>query len=721
MYPPLALATFEQSLPEFGTLVLYAILVGAAYTFALAVRAGRQGLRLLRAARLGAYGTVVLVFLGALLLAYAFITHDFRIRYVARYSDRSMSTPFLFASLWGGQDGSLLWWLLLTSLYLASVVHWLRHRYQALAPWVIATMMVVIGFFAALMIFGANPFASTMGATPTDGTGLNPLLRSPWMIIHPPALYLGFVGCSVPFAFAVAALVTGRLDSEWIVAVRKWMLFPWLFLTVGNVLGMVWAYEELGWGGYWDWDPVENASFLPWLTAGAYLHSTMIQERRNLLKVWNLVLICTTFLLTILGTALTRSGLVSSVHSFAQSNLGPFFAIFLALVLVTCIGLIAWRWSRLRAQAHIESLLSREAMFLANNWALVAIMLLVLAGTLYPVLSEWILGEKAVLRSPWFTLWVVPFGVVVFFLMGLAPLFGWRKSSPGAMKKAFVSPVLAASVVGALHLGLGNSLGWPWYVETKARFPGFLEKPLGTLHATLPLCVVALVAFNLAVIIQEFVRGVLARRAGGERRERSEGVLLALVRLVSRSRRRYGGYVVHLGITAMFLGFVGRAWTVDHEASMVPGERFEIGRYQLVYEGSRECPGGQGCPSEDARDRRMLFCDLGVYQGSKRVGTLSPGRFIYRGWTEQPTSEVARLSSWREDLYAVVGSAEQTTGQATFQLHVNPFVGWIWIGALFCILGATVSLWPELARRPLGAWSFVRSAAPPGELGSKLT
>jgi cytochrome c-type biogenesis protein CcmF len=438
----------------------------------------------------------------------------------------------------------------------------------------------------------------------------------------------------------------------------------------------------------------------------------MIQERRNLLKVWNLVLICTTFLLTILGTALTRSGLVSSVHSFAQSNLGPFFAVFLAGVLLTCIGLIAWRWSRLRAEAHIESVLSREAMFLANNWALVGLMVLVLAGTLYPVLSEWIMGEKAVLRSPWFTLWVVPFGVVVFLLMGLAPLFGWRKSSPDAIKKAFVAPVVSALVVGALHLALGDYLGWPWYVQTKARFPGFLEKPLGMLHATLPLCVVALVAFNLAVIVQEFVRGVRARRLGSERQERSEGLVLALIRLVSKSRRRYGGYVVHLGITAMFLGFVGRAWTVDHEASIVPGERFEIGRYQLVYEGSRECPGGKDCPTEDARDRRMLFCDLGVYRGSQRLATLSPGRFIYRGWNEQPTSEVARLSSWREDLYAVVGSADQATGRATLQLHVNPFVGWIWVGALFCILGATVSLWPELARRPLGAWSFIRSASP---------
>jgi len=307
-----------QSLPEFGTGVLYAILMAAAYTFAVAIASSSGRPRLLQAARLGAFGTVSLVGLSVLVLAFAFVSHDFRISYVARYSDRTMSTPYLMAALWGGQDGSLLWWLLLTSGFSAGCIAWLRRRYIELQPYVIATLMTIIGFFSLLMIFAANPFATNAGGAPLDGSGLNYQLRNFYMIIHPPSLYIGFTSSAIPFAFAIAALVTGRLDNEWIVATRKWMLFSWLFLSIGNALGMLWAYEELGWGGYWAWDPVENAAFLPWLTASAYVHSTMIQERRGMLKVWNVFLISATFFLTIFGTFLTRSGLISSVHSFAS-------------------------------------------------------------------------------------------------------------------------------------------------------------------------------------------------------------------------------------------------------------------------------------------------------------------------------------------------------------------------------------------------------------------
>src|SRR5687768_1140793 len=311
-----------ESLPEFGTGVLYAILVAAAYTFAVAVAAGRGRPRLLQSARLGAYATSGLIAFGVILLAYAFITHDFRIRYVARYSDRSMSTPYLFTALWGGQDGSLLWWSFLLSLYISGCMFWLRGRYRQLQPYVIATLMVIVSFFMVLMLFAANPFEASIAGARADGEGLNPLLQNYWMAIHPPSLYLGFVGCTVPFAFCIAALITGRLDNEWIVAVRKWMLFAFLFLSVGNALGMLWAYIELGWGGYWAWDPVENAACLPWFSAAAYVHSTMIQERKNMLKVWNVVLIAITFFLTIFGTFLTRAGIISSVHSFAQSDIG---------------------------------------------------------------------------------------------------------------------------------------------------------------------------------------------------------------------------------------------------------------------------------------------------------------------------------------------------------------------------------------------------------------
>ena len=344
-----------DSLPGFGTGVLYAILVAAAYTFAVAVAAGRGQPRLLESARRGAYATAGLVALGVFILAYAFVTHDFRIRYVTRYSDRSMPMGYLIASLWGGQDGSLLWWSFLLSAYTTACVFWLKGKYRELQPYVIATLMVIMGFFAILMLFAANPFEANLSGAKMDGEGLNPLLQNYWMAIHPPSLYTGFVGCSVPFSFAIAALVTGRLDNEWIVAVRKWMLFAWLFLSIGNALGMAWAYEELGWGGYWAWDPVENAACLPWFGASAYVHSTMIQERRNMLKIWNVVLIAITFLLTIFGTFLTRAGLISSVHAFAQSDIGIFFLWFMGFIAAVTIGLIVWRLPQLRSRGQIEA------------------------------------------------------------------------------------------------------------------------------------------------------------------------------------------------------------------------------------------------------------------------------------------------------------------------------------------------------------------------------
>src|SRR5262245_48492553 len=425
-----------ESLPDFGSAVVYAVLVSAAYTFAVAIAAGRGRPRLLQAARLGAYGTSALVLFGVLLLTYAFVTHDFRIKYVAHYSDRSMPTGYLLAALWGGQDGSLLWWSLLLSFYVAACVRWLRGRYRHLQPYVIATLMVIVGFFAILMIFAANPFATSVSGGRPDGEGLNPLLQNYWMIIHPPALYTGFVGCSVPFAFCMAALVTGRLDNEWIVAVRKWMLFAFLFLSIGNCLGMMWAYVELGWGGYWAWDPVENAACLPWFTAGAYVHSTMIQERRNMLKVWNVFLICLTFFLTIFGTFLTRAGIISSVHAFAQSDIGKYFVWFMGLIAATCIGLVVWRLPRLRSKSEIESVASREAMFVINNWALLGGATFIFVATLFPKLSE-LWGESVTVGPPFFNRWMAPIGLVIFALMGLAPLFGWRMTSPDALKKAF--------------------------------------------------------------------------------------------------------------------------------------------------------------------------------------------------------------------------------------------------------------------------------------------
>jgi cytochrome c-type biogenesis protein CcmF len=686
-----------ETLPEFGTGVLYAVLVCAAYTFAVSVAAGRGRPRLLQSARLGAYSTSALVMLGVVVLAYAFITHDFRIRYVARYSDRSMTTPYLFTALWGGQDGSLLWWLFLLSGYIAACVRWLEGKYRQLQPYVIATLMVIVGFFALLMLYSANPFETSIAGARIDGEGLNPLLRNYYMIIHPPSLYMGFVGCSVPFAFAISALITGRLDSEWIVAVRKWMLFAWMFLSIGNALGMKWAYEELGWGGYWAWDPVENAACLPWFTATAYVHSTMIQERRNTLKVWNVALICITFFLTIFGTFLTRSGLISSVHSFAQSDIGTYFAWFMGLIVATCAGLINWRLPQLRAQGRIESVLSREAAFVVNNWALLGATSFIAVATVWPLVTEFFQGQQAMVGPPFYNRWMTPIGVSILALMAAAPLLGWRKTSDVSLKRAFRLPTIVMLTVAALHVAFGKAIGFPAYVLDPPTYRGVVGTLVQQLSAITPMLTIALVSFNFAVVYQEFLRGVRARRKNA-----AEGVFEALVNLVKKSRRRYGGYIVHLGIGVMYLGFCGKAWELEKEASLMPAESAEVGGYKLTYRGSRR---------EVDMEKMMIFADMDVERNGHKLSQVHPAKFIYNESEMGPTTEVSQINSLRDDLYVVVGSIDVESQRATFRIHVNPLVACIWIGVLVLILGAAVSLWPDVSLHEVSAWSYVRATA----------
>src|SRR5882757_6430155 len=505
-----------QSLPLFGKLVLYAVMISAAYTFSVAVVAGRGRPRFLQAARLGAYGTVSLIGLAVLCLAYAFVTHDFRIKYVAHYSDRSMTTPYLLTALWGGQDGSLLWWLFLLSVYTALCVRWLKGRFRELQPYIIATLMTVILFFCVLMTFAANPFATSLAGARLDGEGLNPLLQNFYMIIHPPSLYTGFVGCTVPFAFATSALITGRLDNEWVAACRPWMLFAWLFLSIGNSLGMLWAYEELGWGGYWAWDPVENAAFLPWLTATAFVHSMMIQERRGMLKVWNMSLVLATFFLTIFGTFLTRSGLIASVHSFAQSNIGTYFVWFLGILIATCAGLVVWRLPRMRSEGRIEAVLSREAAFLANNWAFLGIMVFILVATTFPRISEWLMDQQSTVGPTFYNAWLPPAGLGLFALMGMGPLLAWRKTSSQMFKRSFLIPVTAGVTIAILHIVFGKALRFPAFVSPDRIYEGAVGTALQKLGTVLPLVSTFLCGFNAAVVVQEYTRGVRARRRAND-------------------------------------------------------------------------------------------------------------------------------------------------------------------------------------------------------------
>jgi cytochrome c-type biogenesis protein CcmF len=498
------------------------------------------------------------------------------------------------------------------------------------------------------------------------------------MVIHPPSLYTGFVGCSVPFSFAIAALVTGRLDNEWIVAVRKWMLFAWLFLSIGNALGMAWAYEELGWGGYWAWDPVENAACLPWFAASAYVHSTMIQERRNMLKIWNVVLIAIAFLLTIFGTFLTRAGLISSVHAFAQSDIGIFFVWFMGFVFAVTAALIVWRLPQLRSRGQIEAVLSREAAFVVNNWLLMGIATFILIATIFPRISEWLWNETVTVGPPFFNRWMAPLGLALLGLMGLGPLFGWRKTSGVSLRRAAAIPLAVMSGVFVLHVALGARFGFPAFVEQDAFYPGIAGIILKKIGSAAPAITIAFAAFNFAVVGQEFFRGVAARRT----KHGDEGFFESLRTVVDKSRRRYGGYIVHLGIGLMFVGFCGRAWEIEHEANMSPGDQHEIGGYTLTYRGPR---------MEVDPTKRMIFADVDVERGGKSLGRLSPARFIYTK-QGQPTTEVSMMRGLRDDLYMVVGTIDPGSKRATLRIHVNPFTSWVWIGVFVLIGGASISL-----------------------------
>jgi len=475
------------------------------------------------------------------------------------------------------------------------------------------------------------------------------------------------------------------------------MLFAWMFLSIGNALGMKWAYEELGWGGYWAWDPVENAACLPWFTATAYVHSTMIQERRNTLKLWNVLLICITFFLTIFGTFLTRSGMISSVHSFAQSDIGWYFAGFMAFIVAVCGGLIVWRLPLLKSQGRIEAVLSREAAFVVNNWALLGGCTFIALATTWPLVTEFFQGQQATVGPPFYNRWMMPIGLAILALMGAAPLFGWRKTSNVSLQRAFRMPTLVMVSVMILHLLLGKTLGFPAIVMDPPTYNGAVGWVVQRLAAIAPLITVGLISFNFAVVFQEFQRGVGARR-----RNSSEGVLEALFTLVRKSRRRYGGYIVHVGIGLMYLGFCGKAWEMEKEASLLPQESAEVGSYKLTYKGSRR---------EVDQEKQMIFADMDVEQGGRTLPQVHPAKFIYNESNMGPTTEVSQLNSLRDDLYVVVGTIDVDSKRATFRIHVNPLVAWIWIGVMVLIGGAAVSLWPDVSLREVGAWSYARAAA----------
>lgn len=606
------------------------------------------------------YGFFGLVTGAVAVLMIALATSDFELRLVAEYTSESLGLPFKLTSLWASQEGSLLLWLWVLSGYAALVVRLSRGRHRPLMPYVISVLMGIGIFFTFLLSFVTSPF-ETLATVPADGRGLNPLLQNPYMISHPPLLYLGYVGLAVPFAFAIGALATGRLDTEWITATRRYTIASWLFLGAGIVLGSRWAYEELGWGGYWAWDPVENAAFMPWLVATAFLHSVMVQERRGMLRVWNMSLIILTFVLAIFGTFLTRSGIVTSVHAFGESTLGAWFLAYIILVLVGSVALLVIRLPQLRSRHSLESYVSREAVFLFNNLLLVGLAFAVFWGVVFPILSEAIRGREITVGPGYYDQVAVPIGIALLILTGIGPMIPWRKASPRRIAGRFVMPLVAGLVVaGALFL-----LTDAWSNVAAA----------ATISAG---------GFVAACILGEFVRAARTRHALGD-----VSWLGAATQPVMRNRRRYGGYIVHLGVVVLFIGLAASASYADQaDFALRPGESGEVSGYRFVYEDATR-----------ARDEHVgsVAVRLGVFKDGERVTTMAPGVNFYFA-DQQRSTEVAIDSGPTRDVYVVLAGLNEA-GVARFSVFVNPLVSWLWTAGLIMMLGGIFAAWPAAAER----------------------
>jgi cytochrome c-type biogenesis protein CcmF len=633
------------------TIVALVLALYGGVVAAVGARTGRAAL--VESAQHAALGVFTLVTACFALLAYAFLTFDFSIRYVA--SNTNLGTPFYYriTGVWGALEGSIILWAWMLALYTLILI--VRHREGAreLYPWALATMLGILAFFLLVMSVAAPPFQRQL-PVPANGRGLNPLLEDTGMITHPVALYLGFTGFTVPFAFAMAALATGRVGDTWLVLTRRWTIVAWYFLSLGLLIGGWWSYHVLGWGGYWAWDPVENAAFMPWLTGTAFLHSVMIQERRRMLKLWNIVLVILTFGLTLFGTFLTRSGVIASVHAFTQGSIGMLFLGFLALVMLTALGLVAWRWDALRSQGNLDSVVSRESAFLLNNVLLVAAAFTVFFGTVFPLLSEAVRGVKVSVGAPFFNQVNVPLFLSLIFLMGVGPLIAWRRASLENLKRNFLWPVVLGIVAAMIAFALG-------------------------VRSALAALTFATTVFVAATIAVDVVRATRARLRVGER------LLPAVGGLLRRHNRRYGGFVVHLGILIIALGVTGsHAWSVQTETTLKRGESTELAGYRLRFEGLT------------AAEESNHFKVVGAFTvtNGRALGTLQPAKKFYPQ-EQAPIAYVDYRLGLKEDIYVVLGDFARDGSQATIKVQVNRLVSWIWIGGVVLTLGALLAILPD--------------------------
>jgi cytochrome c-type biogenesis protein CcmF len=658
-----------------GQLALWLALLLAAWGTVVGFVGGHtRRPELMKSAKRTTYALFGVLAVASVSLLTALVKHDFNVAYVFSYTSRDLPLVYTLSAFYGGQAGSLLFWAVVLALF-AALAQWLTsRRYDDLMPYVAGVTSVITLFFVAVTLFGANPF-ERLAFTPVDGNGLNPQLQNPGMVIHPPMLYLGYISITIPFAFGMAALLSKRLDTGWLHAIRKWTIVSWLFLSVGITLGMWWAYVELGWGGYWAWDPVENASFLPWLTMTAFLHSVMIQEKRGMLKKWNMILISLSFVLSVFGTFITRSGIISSVHSFAQSNVGYFFLAFLVLTVGAVTALILMRLHLLEADSELQSMVSREASFLFNNLLLVGVAFSVLWGTLFPIISELVRGTQVTVGPPFFNQVNIPLGLALLGLTGIGPLIAWRHASAGNLRRQFVVPAIVGVAVAVVLVSIG----------------------VREFYAIMAL---ALSGFVLAGIVQEFWRGMGARH-----RLHGESYLAAFARLIGRNRRRYGGYIVHVGIVMYFVAFSGMAFGRNMEASLMPGESVEMrSAFGYTYEFTH-----LGVSQSWELNRFVSAAMVDVKRDSEPIGRIksekrqhftcrvqvSPCPRDLRESSFEPSTEAGIKESLREDIYVVYAGSVEGTEEAVYRFTLNPLVWWLWYGGVVLVIGGVVTMWPS--------------------------
>ncbi|MGA2849106.1 MAG: cytochrome c-type biogenesis CcmF C-terminal domain-containing protein [Terracidiphilus sp.] len=660
----------------FGSFALLIALALAAYNLlagAMALRLIATGQpvaispeRLADTARRAGIAGFLAVTAAAFALIWSVFTNDFSITYIMEHSNRALPGAYKFSALWSGQEGSLLLWAWLLAAYgfVLRLTHKTDVKLYAYAGTIMAGIQV---FFLLVLNFAAPPFALYNGVIPDDGNGLNPLLQYPEMVIHPPMLYLGYVGFSVPFAFALGALMMRYPGEKWIKVTRVWTMVTWLFLTAGIFLGMHWAYAVLGWGGYWGWDPVENASFMPWLTGTAFLHSVMMQEKKGMMKSWNVWLIFSTFLLTLLGTLLTRAGLVSSVHAFAQSSIGSWFSWFMGIVLAVCIFTYILQRSHLKSEHHLESLVSRESSFLFNNLVLLTACFVILWGTLFPILSEYVVGNKVTVGAPWYNRVAIPIGLFLLFLTGVGPLLPWRATSFKSIRRNFVIPTIAlwATVIVCLAVGVR-----PWQ-DGAFNYGNFF----------------ALVAFSVSIGVFTAIASEFLRGAGVISRQTGKNLFVSTWLLCRRNTRRYGGYIIHIGVVIVVIGLAGAAFNRNFEKELALHDTMSIGPYTL------ECV---GFTQDSNLNYNSEYALLDVSKGGKKLFQMTPEKRVYLA-SEQPQTMVAIHSTLEWDLYVVYEGTNPDTNQPIIKAFINPLVGWIWAGLVVLVFGTLFALVPSLS------------------------